>query len=113
MERHHQMPSGLFPRKADIADNYDKPSSLDKDAETFGPDFVEFRKKCVVVLNVSQLSVRLVVFFQAPVGRGGDDEVDGFIIDTRKIACISEHQFVLGWNKPGDCFDLFDEVCIF
>jgi hypothetical protein len=92
MEGKYEMPSEIAPGYADIADHINKASTGNEDAENMLPNFFQFSKKCFIILDMPQLIGILVIPFEIPVRRGGDNEVNGLIFQEGQVACISVDQ---------------------
>src|SRR2546421_2413979 len=75
---------------ANIAHNAANPSAGREDSCAFAPDFVEFIEERVVICDLAKLIFVFFVFFQRPIRRRGDDEMDASIRNPREIACVAE-----------------------
>src|SRR5437773_7376720 len=89
------MPSTALSRNADIPDDATDSSTGHQHAPTLCPDLVELAKEFLVVFKVTQLTGRMLVFFQSPVGRGAYNEMYGLVGNPRQIARISLIQLVM------------------
>jgi hypothetical protein len=89
MEGKDKMPSKVTSGDTDVADDANEPSARNKDPEDMPPDLVQFGKKGLVVLDMAQLSWILVVTLEVPVWRGGNDQMDRFVIQERQIPGVA------------------------
>jgi hypothetical protein len=55
MQGHNIVPAFTLPRNADVTHHTANPSTGNENALTFLPNFVQFRKKSFVVLDVPEL----------------------------------------------------------
>ena len=75
---------------ADIADDAHEPPAGNEHAKDFSPDLVQLGEEMFVVFDVPHLVGVFVVALEAPIGRGGDNEVDRGIRDEAEVACIAQ-----------------------
>lgn len=80
MEGKHKVPAEIASGHADISDHTHQPSTGDKDTKGMSPYLFQFAQKRLVIVDMSQLIGILVVSFEIPVRRRGNDKVDGSII---------------------------------
>src|ERR1700730_7229499 len=97
----------LFARNANVTHDATNSSTRSQNSCALAPDFIDFSKKCVVILDFAKLALVLFVLFQRPIGRRGDDKMNASIWNPREIACIAEAQTMFGsvkrrgpWMRP-------------
>ena len=61
MKGKHKVPAEIAPRDANVADYTDESAAGNKNTVHMSPDFLQFRKKRFVVLNVAKLGGVLIV----------------------------------------------------
>lgn len=98
MEGKDEMPSKVTSGDTDVADDADEPSARDKNPEDMPPDLVQFGKKGLVVLDMAQLIRVLVVTLEIPVWRGGNDQMDRFILQEGKVPGVAMDESMNAWR---------------
>ena len=77
VKRNDGVPTFILPaRKANIADHANQPTTWNQCLEAIRPNLIQFIKKLVVVLNVSQLPFGVPVLFESPIWRRREYEMD-------------------------------------
>ena len=89
MEGKDKVPPEVTSGDTNVADDANEPSTWDKDPENMPPDLVQFGKKGLVILDMAQLIRVLVVTLEVPVWRGGNDQMDRFVLQEGKIPCVA------------------------
>src|SRR5205814_3135733 len=71
------------------------------------PDSIELVEKGIVIVDLAKLALILLVFFQRPIGRRGDDKMNASIRNPREIARVAEAQTMFSlikrlgpWMRP-------------
>jgi hypothetical protein len=82
------MPAMAAPGKANISNHANHPAARNERAEAMTPDLVQFVVKSLVVFDETELAGVLGIFLEGPVGRGGDNKVDGIVGYPIKMARI-------------------------
>ncbi len=88
MEGKHEMSPEASPCNANIADDANQPSTGDQNPEGMSPDLFHLSKESLVILNMSELIRVLVIALEIPIGRRGNDQVHGLIVQERQVPCI-------------------------
>src|SRR5437667_451039 len=73
VKRHNEMTPSLFTRNAHISNYATDSATVYEHATAFSPNFVEFIQEMLVILDVSHLSCRVVVFLERPIRGGSHD----------------------------------------
>lgn len=100
-------------READVADNADKPAPRDQGSVAMRPNSVQFVQEKVVVVNVAKLRLVLVVFFEGPIGRRGEDQMNGVLGKKVHSASVAAAHMVGSWQGGKDDFDVSDGDGVF
>src|SRR5882724_3034735 len=93
---HHMAPIISPPGQAHISHDTDYPTSRNKDPIAMSPDLVQFIHEGFIILHGSELLWVIVIFFQSPVGRGGDDKMNGSIRNPVEVTGIPQVQLMRG-----------------
>ena len=89
VQRHNGMPSAVFTtRQANIADNDNQAPTRHKDTMTMRPHLIELAEKLVIILNMSQLPVRIPVLLQSPIRRRRKHQVNALGRDCAQVSAI-------------------------
>ena len=88
----YKVPSEIAPGYADIANHAHKTPTGNEDAENMFPNFFQFSKKCLIILDMTQLIGIFVIPFEIPVRRGSNNEVNRLILQEGQIARIPVDQ---------------------
>jgi hypothetical protein len=80
VEGKYEVPSEIASGHAYITNHTDHPSTGDKGPENMPPNLLQFTQKCLVILDMPKLIRILLVSFEIPVGRRGNDKVNGPVI---------------------------------
>ena len=108
------MPAVVFSAgKADVSNHADEPSPRNEGSKGEFPHFVELKEKILVILNVSKLTLAAAIFFECPVWRGSEDQVDAFRFQMGKIAGIEKVESMSRWNLLKGSFNFSSEFLVF
>lgn len=83
MKRENQVPAKSAPGHADVTNDADKSAAGYKNPKNLPPDFFKLVKKGFIIFKMSQLVRILIIMFEIPIWRRGDDEMYRFIFQER------------------------------
>ena len=89
VQRHDKVLSEPSPGHAHVADDATDAPARDQYPGAFLPRLVELVKECFVGFDRAELTIDLRVFLERPIGRRGDDQVNGSVRNLGQVAGVA------------------------
>ena len=96
MERDDLVLAMAPPGATDVAHDNGKAAARDERAHALSPDSVQLVEEALIVMEMAELGGPILVFNEVEIRRGGDDKVNGLVLDGLHAPRIAQDDAVCG-----------------